>query len=50
LRRIQDFGWNKLIKPDGKKTLSWDRSDIDFEQGGGGAFVLTSVLYADGSI
>jgi hypothetical protein len=48
-RPIRDFGWNKLIKPDAAKTLSWDRADLDFSHGGGGAFVLTSVLFADGS-
>jgi hypothetical protein len=49
-RPIRDFGWNKLIKEGAAKTLSWDRADIDFEHGGGGAFVLTSVLFEDGSI
>jgi hypothetical protein len=48
-RPIRNFGWNKLIKPDAAKTLSWYREDIDFEHGGGGAFVLTSALFADGS-
>jgi hypothetical protein len=48
-RPIRDFGWHKVIKADAAKTLSWDRADIDFEHGGGGAFVLTSVLFEDGS-
>jgi len=47
---IRDFGWNKRIRPDAAKTLSWDRAYLDFEHGGGGAFVLTSVLFEDGSI
>jgi hypothetical protein len=49
-RPIREFGWNKLIKEGAAKTLSWDRADIDFEHGGGGAFVLTSTLFEDGSI
>jgi len=46
---IRDFGWNKRIKVDAAKTLSWDRAYLDFQHGGGGAFVLTSVLFEDGS-
>jgi hypothetical protein len=49
-RPIREFGWNKVIKEGAAKTLSWDRPDIDFEHGGGGAFVLTSALFEDGSI
>jgi hypothetical protein len=49
-RPIREFGWNKIIKESAAKTLSWDRADIDFEHGGGGAFVLTSALFEDGSI
>jgi hypothetical protein len=49
-RPIRDFGWNKQIGNSEAKTLSWDNADIDFEHGGGGAFVLTSVLFDDGSI
>jgi hypothetical protein len=49
-RPIREFGWNKLIKPGDKKRLSWYFADLDFQHGGGGAFVLTSVLYQDGSI
>ncbi len=48
-RPLREFGWNKQINPGAAKTLSWDRADLDFEHGGGGAFVLTSVLFADGS-
>jgi hypothetical protein len=48
-RPIREFGWNKLIKDSAAKTLSWKRAEIDFEHGGGGAFVLTSVLFEDGS-
>ena len=48
-RPIREFGWNKIIKADTAKTLSWDRADVDFEHGGGGALVLTSVLFEDGS-
>jgi hypothetical protein len=48
-RPIQDFGWNKTIKAEAAKSLSWYRYDLDFEHGGGGAFVLTSVLFEDGS-
>jgi hypothetical protein len=48
-RPIREFGWNRVIKADAAKTLSWDRADVDFEHGGGGAFVLTSVLFEDGT-
>jgi hypothetical protein len=48
-RPIQDFGWNKTIKTGAAKSLSWYRYDLDFEHGGGGAFVLTSVLFEDGA-
>jgi hypothetical protein len=48
-RSLRDFSWNKSIKPGDAKTLSWDRADLDFEHGGGGAFVLTSVLFDDGT-
>ncbi len=49
-RPIRDFGWNKQIADGQAKTLTWYNADIDFEHGGGGAFVLTSVLFEDGSI
>lgn len=49
-RPIREFGWNKLIKEGASKTLSWYREDLDFEHGGGGAFVLTSALFEDGSV
>ena len=49
-RPIREFGWNKLIKEGATKKLSWDRADINFEHGGGGAFVLASVLFEDGSL
>jgi hypothetical protein len=49
-RPIREFGWNKMIKDGAAKKLSWYRADIDFEHGGGGAFVLTSVLFEDGSV
>ena len=49
-RPIREFGWNKLIKPGEKKKLSWYHADLDFQHGGGGAFVLTSVLFQDGSV
>ena len=48
-RPLREFGWNKQIKPGESKTLSWDRANLDFEHGGGGALLLTSVLYQDGS-
>jgi len=50
-RPIREFGWNKVIKADATKTLSWGRADVDFEHGGGGggAFALTSVLFEDGT-
>lgn len=48
-RPIEDFGWNKQIKVGDIKNLSWDRRGLNFEHGGGGAFVVTSVLFADGS-
>jgi hypothetical protein len=46
---LREFGWNKPLKPLAAKTLSWDRADLDFEHVGGGAFVLTSALFEDGS-
>jgi hypothetical protein len=49
-RPIREFGWNKLIKNGEVKKLSWYRADIDFEHGGGGAFVLASALFEDGSV
>jgi hypothetical protein len=48
-RPLQDFGWNKPIKPGETKKLSWDFANLDFQHNGGGAFVLTSVLFGDGS-
>jgi hypothetical protein len=49
-RPLRDFGWNKPISPSETKKLSWSNwSSLDFEHGGGGAFVLTSVLFEDGS-
>ena len=48
-RPIRDFGWNKSIKNGDAKTLSWNYADLDFDHGGGGAFVLTSALFEDGS-
>ena len=49
-RPIRNFGWNKRIKNGAAKTLSWSFADLDFEHSGGGAFVLTSVLFEDGSV
>jgi hypothetical protein len=49
-RPIREFGWNKLIKEGQSKTLNWDRAYMNFEHGGGGAFVLTSALFDDGSV
>jgi len=48
-RPLRDFGWNKSIKAGAKKRLKWSSADLDFEHSGGGAFVLTSVLFEDGS-
>jgi hypothetical protein len=51
-RPLRDFGWNKAIKRGATKRLTWDDgwgSYLDFENIGGGAFVLTSVLFDDGS-
>jgi hypothetical protein len=48
-RPLREFGWNKSLKAGATKTLTWGRADLDFEHNGGGAFVLTSVLFADGS-
>jgi hypothetical protein len=47
-RPRHEFGWNKPLKPGAEKTLWWNR-DVDFDRGGGGAFVLSSVLFEDGS-
>ena len=48
-RDLHDFSWNKTLKPGASKSLTRYRSDPDFEHGGGGAFVLTRVLFDDGS-
>jgi hypothetical protein len=51
-RPLRDFGWDKAIKQGATKRLTWDRgwgAYLDFEHIGGGAFVLTSVLFNDGS-
>jgi hypothetical protein len=49
-RPLRDFGWNKEIKTGATKRLGWGwGSYLDFEHIGGGAFVLTSVLFDDGS-
>jgi hypothetical protein len=48
-RPLRDFGWNKAIKAGASKRLVWGIADLDFEHSGGGAFVLTSVLFSDGS-
>jgi len=49
-RPLRDFGWNKEIKPAQSKRLTWAwGGGLDFEHLGGGAFVLTSVLFDDGS-
>jgi len=46
---LREFGWNRPLKARAAKTLSWDRAYLDFEHAGGGAFVLTSILFEDGS-
>lgn len=48
LRPLVSYNWNKAVKPGAAKTLNWGSREFDFEHGGGGAFVLTSVLYEDG--
>lgn len=48
-RSLRDFSWNRQIKQDAIKTLTWPSANLDFQHGGGGAFVLTSVLFDDGS-
>lgn len=47
-RPIQEFDWNKQIKPGEAKRLTWNY-DLEYEHFGGLALVLTSVLYADGT-
>ncbi|SNT31142.1 hypothetical protein SAMN05421770_107110 [Granulicella rosea] len=47
--RLREFNWNKEIKPGSKKTLSWPYEDLNFQHASGGAFILGSVLFADGS-
>jgi hypothetical protein len=46
---LREFGWNKRITANSSKTLTWPAANLDFEHVGGGAFVLTSVLYEDSS-
>ena len=46
---LQDFGWNKQLKDGDEKNLFWPGANINFYHGGGGAFVLTSALFDDGS-
>ncbi len=48
-RPLVGFNWNEAVKPGGAKTLNWGNKEFNYEHGGGGAFVLTSVLYEDGS-
>jgi hypothetical protein len=47
-RPLQEFGWNKPVKPGESKKVSWGY-DLEHEHGGGVALVLTSILFADGS-
>ena len=49
-RPLQEFNWNKEIKAGAKKSLEWQTERLDLERGGGVAFVLTSVLFSDGSL
>jgi len=49
-RPIRNFGWNKTIKENAAKTLSWSWTNLDFQHGGGGAYVLTGALFEDGSM
>ncbi len=48
-RPLREFGWTKPIKSSVKKRLTWDSTGLDFEHGGGGALVLTSALFEDGT-
>ena len=49
-RPLREFGWNKAIKPSATKRLTWGWGTyLDFAHIGGGAFVLTSALFDDGS-
>lgn len=49
-RPLRDFGWNKAIKTGATKRLTWGWGTyLDFQHIGGGAFVLTSVLFDDSS-
>jgi hypothetical protein len=45
----RQFGWNNTIDANQTKTLHWNQGNLDFEHVGGGAFVLTSMLFEDGS-
>jgi hypothetical protein len=47
--RLREFNWNKEIKPNAKKTLGWYYTDLDFRHASGGAFILGSVLFDDGT-
>ena len=48
-RPIREFGWNKTLKEGAAKRLSWTWTDLYFRHAGGGAFVLASALFDDGS-
>jgi hypothetical protein len=48
-RPLREFGWTKAVKPGAKKNLTWNGVGLDFEHGGGGALVLNSALFEDGS-
>ena len=48
-RPVREFNWNRTIKRDEKKNITWYNANLDFDHGGGGAFVLTSALFEDGS-
>jgi N-acetylneuraminic acid mutarotase len=47
--RLREFNWNKEVKSSAKKTLDWSYADLDFQHASGGAFILGSVLFSDGT-
>jgi len=48
-RPLVGFNWNEEIEPRAVKTLTWGSGGGNFGHGGAAAFVLTSVLFEDGS-
>jgi hypothetical protein len=47
-RSLRDFSWNREMKPDDSKRITWNVY-LAFDHVGGAAMVLSSALFADGT-